>query len=400
MKKEMTVVNKFLIMFYLLFLLLLLNNCSNVPETEDLNPAKLVGYSGPGSSGVTDLTAVPILPGIYDVNDTHSEITLDNLRNLNHSAAATSAGQGKDFSIRQTALREMALSVGMRGGLYWRSKEINQFFLANSNELDKIFDFSNLMLANNVIPPVLIEAIKTMDAKAHDPLPTDDDNFLLNDNPTGKSLAKTKVRAERAQNNFRTLRITDKVYKIIRQARFAVTIPTWRDYLQLSFTEPSMPESSVLPRTQEEQNAWAEGIEQGWNIGLQQADQILSQNLMLLKRDYLGMIRYKKLLAMNMVSAPFVAKRNYGVTGDGDEIKIHDQVLTIAALPALKPDSKLWTPYITQGQEEELEAKISKLNIDHTLKYLPSVNTGQAKNKIVVKDKSNQIINKKELYKK
>lgn len=318
-------------------------------------------------------------------------ITLDGLKNLNNSTVVSTSNSSSNGdqsgSIRQVALHEMALSVGMRGGLYARSRELNEFFVNSGDDLDKIFDFRSLMLPNNVIPPVLTEAVKTMDAKADEPLPTDDDSFLLNDNPTGKALAQTKVRVDRAQNNFRTLRITDRVYKILRQARFAVAIPHWHDYLQLSYTPPALPESAILPKTQAEQDTWAQGIEEGWNLGMRQAEQILEQNLMLLRRDYLGMVRYRKLLAMNMVSAPYVADRDYGITGDGDEIKIHDRVLTIAALPALKPDSKLWTPYLTQNQEAELDSKINNLSLNKLLKYSPAI-----------KDKSNKQISKRQLY--
>ena len=322
--------------------------------------------------------------GYYNSED----VSLEGLKNLNNNTTiqtgATDQGSG---SVRQVALHEMALSVGMRGGLYARSKELNDFFVTSGDDLDNIFNFRGLMLPNNVIPPVLTEAVKTMDAKADEPLPTDDDAFLLNDNVTGKSLAQTKVRVDRSQNNFRTLRITDRVYKIAKQARFAVTIPNWHDYLQLSYTPPTLPEAAILPKNSAEQEIWAKGIEEGWKLGLQQADQIIEQNLLLLRRDYLGMVRYRKLLAMNMVSAPYVADRDYGVTGDGDEIKIHDRVLTIAALPALKPDSKLWTPFLTQSQEDELDSKINSLSVHKLLKYSPSI-----------KDKSNKTISKRDVY--
>ncbi len=326
----------------------------------------------------------PISSSYYNPQD----VSLDSLKNLNNNTIAQSGDNDQSpASIRQVALHEMALSVGMRGGLYARSKELNDFFVNKGNELDKIFNFRSLMLPNNVIPPVLTEAVKTMDAKANEPLPTDDDSFLLNDNITGKSLAQTKVRVDRSQNNFRTLRLTDRIYKIERQARFGVTIPNWHDYIQLSYTPPTLPETAILPKNSAEQEIWAKGIEDGWKLGLQQADQIVEQNLFLLRRDYLGMVRYRKLLAMNMVSAPYVADRDYGVTGDGDEIKIHDRVLTIAALPALKPDSKSWTPFLTQSQEDELDAKINGLSVHKLLKYSPTI-----------RDKSNKVISKRDLY--
>lgn len=301
---------------------------------------------------------------------TDNDVTLDSLKKINQENVNQVQNFDENNTIRDVALHEMALSMGMRGGLYSRSKEINQYLSDNSSSLDQIFDFRELMLPDRIVPPVLIESHKAMVAKNHDALPVDDDAFLLNNNPTGKALAKTDVRVQRAQNNFRTLRITDRLYKIIKQARFGVTVPSWNDYLQMDYSKPMQPEAAILPKNEQEQRVWARGIDEGWKVGLEQADQILDQNLRLLKRDYLGMIRYKKLLAMKMVSEPFVAKRNYGVTGDGDAININDRVLTISALPALNPDSKNWQPYLIQDKEQELESKLAKLDMDSMFKYL------------------------------
>lgn len=312
---------------------------------------------------------------LYSSND--DSISLDSLMNINQKTAKNRQVNGSQpgATIRGVALYEMALSMGMRAGLYNRALEINRDLAQNSTILDDIFDFRELILENRIVPPVLIEARKTMDTKQAAKLPTNEDAFLLNNNPVGKSLAEAKVRVEKAQNNFISLRITDQVYKIIKQARFAVTLPSWRDYLRLDYSKPMPPEPAVLPKDEKEQVTWAKGIQDGWKMGLSQADQIFVQNLMLLRRDYLGMLRYRKLLSMNMVSAPYVAKRQYGVTGDGDQIKINDKVLTITALPALNIDSKNWRPYMIQSQEQELDNKLAQLGIDKVLKYLPDDST-------------------------
>jgi defect-in-organelle-trafficking protein DotC len=306
------------------------------------------------------------------------ELSLVNLKAINQDKSKAQHSEAGGTTMRSVALHEMALSMGMRAGLYFRAQEINAELLTYNTVLDEVFDFRELILEDRIVPPVLIEAVKTMDAKSLVSLPTTEDSFLLNNNPVGQALANAKVRVERAQNNFTTLRITDRAYKLIRQARFAVTLPSWRDYLQLEYTRPMLPETSILPKDQIEQDVWAKGVEEGWKMGLTQADQIFVQNLMLLRRDYLGMLRYRKLLAMNMVSAPFVAKRQYGVTGDGDEIKINDRVLTITALPSLKVDSKLWRPHLIQEQEQELDNKLTQLGLDKTLKYLPQGSTNNA----------------------
>ena len=70
--------------------------------------------------------------------------------------------------------------------------------------------------------------------------------------------------------------------------------------------------------------------------------QIFTDNLARLKRDYAGMVLYKKLLAQHMVSAPFVARTELGVTGGGSDMRINDQVLRITALPSLQSNSRKW----------------------------------------------------------
>ena len=63
------------------------------------------------------------------------------------------------------------------------------------------------------------------------------------------------------------------------------------------------------------------------------------------------MIRYRKLLAQNMVSAPLIAEKDLGVTGGGDQLSVNDRILTIKALPSLKANTEHWSPTITQTPE-------------------------------------------------
>jgi defect-in-organelle-trafficking protein DotC len=57
---------------------------------------------------------------------------------------------------------------------------------------------------------------------------------------------------------------------------------------------------------------------------------------------------YQKLRAQNIVSAPFVATTNLGVTGGGAKLNVNDQVLRIMALPALQPNSSRWRPILNK----------------------------------------------------
>ena len=96
----------------------------------------------------------------------------------------------------------------------------------------------------------------------------------------------------------------------------------------------------------------------------------MEESISRIKEDFAGMIMYRKLLAMNMVSPPYVSDTDLGVTGDGEEIHIDDRVLRITALPALNINSKEWRAAVAKDEEElkqlqdmEKLIKTSKLTI-------------------------------------
>lgn len=215
--------------------------------------------------------------------------------------------------IRFAAIRQAATSLGARGGLAWQARNIDMSLQAEEVFLDQIFDFNQLMLNHNALPPVLVES---------------DNNLALDDDDT--------------------LRINTKTYRIIRPARFVTAPPNWRDYLWMRFDQPDLTDRSLLPQSRAEAKVWNHYIQMGWNHGAQQADMIFTDNLNRLKRDMLGMILYRKLLALHMVSAPFVAKAQLGITGDATQLHINDQVLKITAQSELQPNAKKWRPVMTK----------------------------------------------------
>lgn len=210
-------------------------------------------------------------------------------------------------ALRAQALRETALSLGARGGLAERGQYINATLVNYEPLLTKIFAFYGLMLDDNILPPVLAEARNTLNLEAG-----------------------------------HAIRIADRNYRIVAQARFVTAPPSWREYLWMNYDIPELPDRSLLPRSKPERIVWEQDIEEGWQAGLKQADVIFRENINRLVRDYKGMILYRKLLAQNIVSEPFVASMNMGVTVDGDDMSVNDRVLRITAFPELQADSSTW----------------------------------------------------------
>jgi defect-in-organelle-trafficking protein DotC len=116
----------------------------------------------------------------------------------------------------------------------------------------------------------------------------------------------------------------------------------------MNFKKPELPNAVLFPKNEEEEKAWKTALADGWEKGIVQADNIYNDNLARLQRDYKGMILYRKLLAMKMVTPPYVAKTDLGVTGDKNNLNIGDKVLRISALPGLETNSKEWKAYVVE----------------------------------------------------
>lgn len=241
------------------------------------------------------------------------QTTIDSLEQLQCLQGSKPCASSKcgDNTMRMQALRDTAMTIGAQAGLSWRAKQINCALDKQSSNLDKIFNFSLMMLPHNILPPVLSEGRSILNI--------DDDT---------------------------TIRIADRTYQIVSQARFVTTPPNWRDYLWQSYERPEVPFGSLLPQNCNERQIWKTYSAMGWNEGVTQADGIYVSSLNRLKRDFTGMIRYRELLMQNMVSAPFVSRTELGITGTCDDMRINDQVLRITALPCLQQNSKCWNPVV------------------------------------------------------
>jgi len=218
------------------------------------------------------------------------------------------------FQVRVEAQKEAALSYGMRGGLAWRTYQINQRLERFSDPLSRVYAFRQLLMAAPggvyVEPPVIeeqLDALKIVDA--------------------GQSAA-----------------LTDKVLTITANAKLVTTARDWRTYLIRDWGKPEAPPDILLPQTDEERKNWIVWIHEGWLKGIEQADDIFTEDFARLNRDFTGMIRYRKLLAEAMVSAPYAGLVERGVTGGGLEMRIGDRAVSITGPAELKNQSQTWQP--------------------------------------------------------
>lgn len=253
----------------------------------------------------------------------HHQQNLDNVDTANLSqlenvkvdplAASNTPSGGELSQLRVKSLQDSAMSIGAQGGLAWASEQMNARLVQDTKYLDTIYNFYAMVLTHGVMPPVLEEG----------------DNSLNLADPN-------------------TIRVADRTYKIVQQARFATTPPNWREYLIQAYTKPALPDKTLLPKSDEELKIWKKGIKLGWERGVEQAYNIFQQNLARLKRDFRGMVLYRKLLHEKMISPPFVSRTELGVTGDGSDMRVNDQVLRIVELPKLQTNSKGWNAIVVK----------------------------------------------------
>lgn len=211
-------------------------------------------------------------------------------------------------ALRRRALRDAAIQYGVQAGMARRTFVINHLVLEEATSLDGLYDFAQLMVDSAVVPPVL-------------------------------STSRDNVKVDGGQ----AIRISDATYTIESQAHFASAPPNWRDYLRpAAVYEAKLPDAALLPKTPAEKRVWKDYVTEGWTVGEDQANAMFRQDLARLTRDFNGMVLYRRLLAQHMVSQPYVARADLGVTGDGHAIAINDRVLRITATPQLETKSSRW----------------------------------------------------------
>jgi len=218
------------------------------------------------------------------------------------------------LQIRLDALREASLSYGARGGLAHRTFEIQRRLAEQESYLTKTYNFRRLLIsgANGLLiePPIVSEAQQAMLIKGG-----------------GQEAA-----------------VADRVLKINRAAKIVSAARDWRTYLERDWGVVDPPPSILNPRDDKEREAWNEGVKKGWEAGVEQADDIFQADLDRLTNDFVGMVRYRELLAQGMITTPYALAENHGVTGDGNELRIGDRGLEITGPSQFVTQSDKWQP--------------------------------------------------------
>lgn len=229
------------------------------------------------------------------------------------TGADVKAAEAMGLQIRNDALREAALSLGARGGLAHRTFEIQRRLAEYDASLNKVFDFSRLLVpaASGLLiePPVISEAQRAV---------------LVNGG--GQEAA-----------------VADRVFRINRSARIVTAPRNWHLYLERDWGRVDPPPGLLLPKDAQERADWRKWVQEGWTAGVDQAEETFEADIDRMTNDFVGMARYRELLAQGMISPPYALHQDRGVTGGGSEMRVGDQGLTITGPSALIPRSDRWT---------------------------------------------------------
>lgn len=194
--------------------------------------------------------------------------------------------------LRTRAIRQEAKRIASQTALRWRNQQIQSILKRYGGQLDDKFNFAPLMLDHGmVVPPVI-----------------------------------NKVKNSTRQYSNKTMRTVKVGYRLAHPARIVTTAPTWRSFLITHYAKPQSVPNALLPKNNKETQLWKKAVRRGWKNGIQQADRNFRIDLNLLTATYLGMLRYHRLHAEHMVSAPNLATTNLRITSHGKKLNVGDRI--------------------------------------------------------------------------
>lgn len=248
-----------------------------------------------------------------------SRHSTDDLEGIKKISAINTEHSNNIESIRYEMLRETALTYSSQMSFAHYSKKVNQALESNERLLNKSFNFQPLILANNIVPPVILESSQVVNKQS--------DNVLI---------------------------VADRTYNISKPAYFQTSPLGWRDYVVIHSSKPELPDKSLLPRNKIEQDVWSEFSQLGWQAGQEQAYMTCLENLKQLAKDYNGMVNYHRLLVQGIVTSPQVSQYSQGICADDQKMNVNQRVLSIEVPTQFNESTQLWHSFIFFHEDDEI----------------------------------------------
>jgi len=260
---------------------------------------------------------------------------------LNYRGDPQSQGSAEEDLIA-TAVRDAGRRLGATTAYAAQAEKLFEGVAAYDQYLSEIFDFGELMLPEGIVPPVLAQT----------------ENMISFNREQGRE----------------TKEIRAQVLKTIRQARFADSGgPHWRDYLRLDAPPQERPHPQLQSEIDAHRDAWQRGVREGYERGIEQANQAFEIAINELSRDYSGMQLFRLLWLGGQVEAPRIVDQSENVIGGGrgsDEMSIGVRRVVISEPVYFINDANEWTALIQAATQraEDTGAGLSSMveQVDNT----------------------------------
>lgn len=225
-------------------------------------------------------------------------LTLDDILSKNITKIEKTKELSNEQKARLEQLKRVAIEYGINVGRAEQSALYNKKLDMMAAQLDRNFDFHRVLI--NQVPPILPPVISV-----------GWDNFNTIDR--------------------KTMQTSTISQKIEVPAQIVSVVPTWRDYLKNHFTVDNHPRPEFIPKNKIENQVWDEAVKHGYQLGKKTADLEWENAWGELKRDYEGMLNYKKALANGRIQAALVELINNGnvVDENGNVLRENDVTIKI-----------------------------------------------------------------------
>lgn len=217
---------------------------------------------------------------------------------------------------RKTAIIKEALIVGAQAGHQRRSIEIRELLdHPKATKVLNAFSFRPLMYRSNIVPPVITEVGPSVSIDGD-----------------GQSATSTR-----------------RSWRIIRPAYIRTGALSWESYL-LDSASTNVRARGIYnfyaPKSAADRKVWKDNYCRGFSSGFDTANAEFTQNLNRFMRDYIGMIRFKRLEQSGVVSAPEYKETRVGIVVNDKWTQVDQRDLRIVVESKFNADADWDNKYI------------------------------------------------------
>ena len=194
---------------------------------------------------------------------------------------------------REAALRDSAATLGARHGYVLRMRASRALMKSHESLLSRAFDYASVMR-------------------------------LASEGEAGVYLLPPAIRALGAQVDVedagRVVEMADQTYEIVRRAVLVGAAPSWRDFLLRELPERlEIPPDAMLPGNARERRQWRQWVADGWMEGIRHADREMQDRIHALRMDYVGVVRYLRLVEEGKVRPALADSLTVPVAADEED---------------------------------------------------------------------------------